>query len=236
MTEINPTNPTNLATFSFQSWRENFIRIILICASVFGLVAYVATFFNANDFIYEAIYTIAFACLLVVTFIKLPYVLRAGVFLALMFVLGLSGLFETGIWGDSRVFFLAFIVMSGLLFSPRAGITAIVISMVSMIVFGFLTLNGYYLLNSTEVTVGSLGDWLTGGVSLLLLGTVTITGLYLFQSEFVKAQSRAGETFKALQIERKGLEKHVAERTDELEKRNSIMRSTNLTWMHPSQS
>jgi GAF domain-containing protein len=142
-----------------------------------------------------------------------------------MYVLGVSGLFETGIWGDARVFFLAFIVMSGLLFSPRAGINAILLSTISITFFGFFILSHFLPLSSLEVTIGSLGDWLTGGISLLLLGTVAITGLNLFQSEFIKAQSRAGETFKTLQTEREDLERHIVERTDDLEKRNSIMRS-----------
>jgi GAF domain-containing protein len=226
MTEMKSTNPTNDYAFSFQTWRENFVRIILIWASIFGFLAFVATFFNSNDLFYEIVYASAYAILLAVTFIRLPYLLRAGVFLALMYILGLSGLFETGIWGDARVFFLAFIIMTALLISPRAGINVMVFSLVSITVFGFLILNGFYLLSSQEVTIGTLGDWLTGTASLILLGTVAIAGLYFFQSEFVQAQGRASETLSALQAERKNLEKHVAERTDELEKRNLSMRST----------
>lgn len=225
MTEQDSSNPAANLTFSFESWRESFIKVVLIFASIFGFITYVASFFNSNDFIYQAIYTIAFAVLLVVTFIRLPYTIRAYVFLGLVYLLGLSGLFETGIWGDARVFFLAFIFMSGLLMSTRAGINAIVISLLSLTFFGFLILNGFFVIGTQEVTNGSLGDWLTGTASLVLLGSVAIAGLYLFQSEFVKAQSRANESYKELQIERNSLEKHVADRTGELEKRNASMRS-----------
>ncbi len=75
------------------------------------------------------------------------------------------------------------------------------------------------------MTSGSPSDWFMGGASLLLLGSVSLTGIYYFQSEFVLAQGRAGEILKTLQEERKNLEKHVAERTSELEKRNSSMQS-----------
>jgi GAF domain-containing protein len=226
MIKMNSTDPADFSSFSFQTWRENFVKVILIWASIFGLVAFTASLFNSNDSIYKAVYAAAYACLLAVTFIRLPYVVRAGVFLALIYILGLSGLFETGIWGDARVFFLAFIVMSALLFSPRAGITAIFIGILSMTIFGFLTLKGFYILSSPEGTNGTLGDWLTGGASLIFLGTIAIAGLNYFQTEFLQAQAGASETLKALQAERKNLEIHVAERTDELEKRNSGMRST----------
>jgi len=226
MTEVNSTNPSKISSLGFQTWRESFVKVIMILACIFGFIAYVATYFNSNDLIYEPIYTIAFACLLVMTFVRLPYQSKAGTFLGLIYLLGLSGLLKTGIWGNAPVFFLAFIVMSGLLLSPRAGINAITFSILSITILGFLILNGYYLLTSQEATIGTLIDWLTGTASLLLLGSIAIAGLNYFQTEFIHTHDKAAETFETLQVERKNLEKHVGVRTLELEKRNSSMRAT----------
>jgi len=225
MAEANSTDPTVVSSFSFQAWRGSFVRVILIWASGLGFIVLLATLFSSNDLLDKAVYSSAYVCLLAVTAIRLPYTVRAGVFLALIYILGLMALFETGIWGNALVFLLGFIVMNGLLFSPRAGINAIVVSIISITVLGFLILNGFYLLRSQGMTSGTLGDWLIGGASLLLLGSVALAGIYYFQSEFVQAQGRAGEIFKTLQAERKNLEKHVAERTGELEKRNAGMQS-----------
>ena len=225
MAEANSTDPTVISSFSFQAWRESFVRVILIWASGLGFIVLLATLFSSNDLLDKAVYFSVFICLLAVTTIRLPFTVRAGVFLALLYILGLVALVETGIWGTALVFLLGFIVMTGLLFSPRAGINAIVFSIISITILGFLVLNGFYLLRTHEMPSGALGDWLTGSASLLLLGSVALASIYYFQSEFVHAQTRSGEIFKTLQEERRNLEKHVAERTGELEKRNSGMQS-----------
>jgi GAF domain-containing protein len=225
MTEAKSTDPTVIPSFSFQAWRESFVRVILIWASGLGFIVLLATLFSFNDLLDKAVYSSVYVCLLAITAIRLPYTVRAGIFLALIYVLGLVALVETGIWGNALVFLLGFIVMNGLLFSPRAGINAIVFNIVSITIFGFLVLNGFYLLRSQGMPSGTLGDWLTGSASLLLLGSVALAGIYYFQSEFVLAQGRTSEIFKTLQEERKNLEKHVAERTGDLEKRNSGMQS-----------
>ncbi len=225
MAESNPTDPTVISSFSFQAWRESFIRVILIWASGLGFIVLLATLFSSNDLLDKTVFSSVYICLLAITAIRLPYTIRAGVFLALIYILGLVALIETGIGGNALVFLLGFIVMTGLLFSPRAGINSIVLSIISITFFGFLLLNGFYLLSSRGMQSGTLGDWLIGSASLLLLGSIALAGVYYFQTEFVHAQGRAGEIFKALQEERKNLEKHVAERTGELEKRNSSMQS-----------
>ena len=225
MAESNSTDPTVIPSFSFQVWRESFVRVILVWASGLGFIVILATLLSSNDLLDKAVYSSAYLCLLAVTVIRLPYTVRAGVFLALIYIFGFVALVETGIWGNALVFLLGFIVMTGLLFSPRAGINTIVFSLISITIFGFLILNGFYLLRPQVLQSGTLGDWLIGSASLLLLGSVALAGIYYFQTEFVHAQGRTGEIFKTLQDERKNLEKHVAERTGELEKRNSGMQS-----------
>jgi len=226
MAEVNQTNRTVVSSTSFQTWRETLVRVLLICVSIFGFIALVAIIFNSTVLINKVIYASVYACLLVVTFVPLPYTVRAGVFLDIIYILGLSGLIKTGVWGEALMFFLAFIVMGGLLFSPRVGIYAIAISMGSITIFGFLILKGFYFPRSQEMPIGSIGDWLTGGASLLLLGIISTVGLHYLQFEFVQAQAKVGKTIKTLQTERTNQENRVAEQTDELEKRNSKLRST----------
>ncbi len=119
MAEANSTDPTVITSFPFQAWRERFVRVILIWASGLGFIALLATLFSSNDLLDKAVYVTVYVCLLAITGIRLPYTARVGVFLALIYILGLIALIETGIWGNALVFLLGFIVMNGLLFSPR---------------------------------------------------------------------------------------------------------------------
>ena len=219
------TKQTSASLYDYGSWRNSFLRNTLIGASIFGLVALMPTFFSAAP-IYIAIDIVAYVVLLLVTFARLPYRVRAGTLLALIYALGLSGLFETGIWGDARLFFLAFVVMTSLLFSARAGITAIVMSLATTIALGWFILSGQYRPSSPNVTPGALSDWLTAGTALLLAQAVAAGGLYLFQREFNNAQERAEETFSVLQTERRNLEGRVKDRTEELESKTNQLRAS----------
>lgn len=216
---------SSAALFDYGSWRNTFLRTTLIGTSVFALIALIPTFFSAAP-IYIAIDAAAYVILLLITFARLPYRLRAATLLALAYILGFSGLFEAGIWGDSRLFFLTFVALACLLFSARAGIAAIVISLISTIVVGWLILSGQLRPTSPNVAPGVLADWLTGTMVLLLTEGAVTSGLYLFQQEFDNAQKRSEETFSVLQLERRNLESRVKERTEELESKTNQLRAS----------
>lgn len=215
------TNPVDISptVFDYKIWRESFLRIILTLAAIFGLPAVVAGVYGSTDLIFSGIYIGAYVILVATTFLPVPYWLRAGVFLFLLFALSISGLLETGIWGDSRIFGLVFIVSTTLLFSPKAGWITLGVTMVSFIVAGWYTLTGQYSLPTNDVIEGGIGIWLSGSTTTLLLAIILINGIRLLQNEFEKAQARSTKSLEALQIERANLEKRVEERTAELANR-----------------
>lgn len=204
------------ATFSITRWRENFLRNILRGAAIFGLLAVISTFTTNVEPLYLAIYTGAYIALLAVIFLPLPYWLKAGTFLALFYGLGFSGLLETGIWGDSRVFFLAFITMTTLLLSPRAGVIATILSLLSALIIGVLVVTNRFEITSTDVVPGNAGTWISGAASILLLAVLIVLGLRMFLIEFAHSQMRTDEALRNLQNERDGLEERVQQRTTEL--------------------
>ncbi len=221
-----PELPIEDAGFVYSRWRENFLNPILLGSAILGLIALIPGILTTNDPIIIGVYISVYAALLIVViFNKLPYWLRTGVFLFLVYALGASGLLETGIWGDSRVFFLAFIILSTLLFSPRAGVIATSLSLVSTAIVGYFVLTGQYTISAIgQVSSAPLSNWLSGSAALLLLSVIIITGLRLMQREFVRARERAQLNFTALQVERAGLADRVAERTAQLEAVNEVGR------------
>jgi GAF domain-containing protein len=214
------------ASFVYSRWREKFLRPILLGSAIFGLFALIPGILTTDNPIIIGVYISVYAALLIVViFNKLPYWLRTGVFLFLVFALGASGLLETGIWGDSRVFFLAFIILSTIMLSPRAGAIATTLSLVSTAIVGYLVLTGHYTIMAIgQVSSAPLSNWISGSAALLLLSVIVITGLRLMQKEFIRAQEGAQTNFKALQEERAGLADRVAERTAQLEAVNEVGR------------
>jgi CheY-like chemotaxis protein len=184
--------------FSYTAWRAKFLRITLTVASVLGIFAVAAALLGTAEPIYNGIYVGVYVILLIVTIFPVPYALRAGILIAIAFGLGVSGLFETGIWGDARLFMLGAIIMAALLFSSRLGWILTGAAMLCYALAGWLVLSGTLAITSKNVAAGSLDTWITGATTVLLLAVLIVNGIRLTQIEFSKAQDRAQRTEKAL--------------------------------------
>src|SRR5215208_3073260 len=100
--------------FSYEKWRERFINVLLQGAAVFGLIAiflYLFTPFTTANKVYAVV---AYTVLLLIAYLtKLPYWLRAGIFLLLLYFAGVSSLLDHGL-ADASVLFIGFLVTTGL--------------------------------------------------------------------------------------------------------------------------
>lgn len=214
-------SPYNV-NFSYTNWRAGFLRLTLIGACIFGLAALIPGLMTTSAPIYSAIYIGLYAVLLLVTIIGVPYVVKAGLFIGLIFILGVAGLLETGIWGDSRVFMLGAIVMASLLFSWKAGWAITGLTMLSYLITGWLVLSGSMTITNPDVPEGGIEIWASGSTAVLLLAVLMVNGIRLTQDEFGKAQDRAQATLDMLQNEKLMLEQRVENRTRDLAGANQI--------------
>jgi GAF domain-containing protein len=211
--------------FSYKAWRAGFLRTILIGASVFGLLALYPAILGTNNPIFKGFYIALYTIVVAVTILPISYLLKAGTIVALLFGLGISGLIEAGIRGDARIFMLGAITMGSLLFSWRAGWLLTGLTMATYGISGWLILSGTVSITSTEVTAGNLETWLSGGASVFLISTLVINGIRLTQNEFDNAQKRSQSTLSELLSERSTLEERVNQRTEELDKRSSLLKA-----------
>jgi GAF domain-containing protein len=200
--------------YSFVSWRERFIKIVLLVSCGLGLVATILyLFFASSTPGIKLLAIMSYGILVLVTVLtSLPYPLRAGVFLLLLYFSGFSSLLDYGL-GISSILFLGFIIMSGLLLSSRASILyAIVIVFLTLLVFGW------------EDT--TFAQWASSVVILMLVSGIVAIGLRASQDEFTKTQAAAHQMLDALQTERSTLEQRVEERTIGLNRKTEQLRAT----------
>ena len=217
-------SPDNLE-FSYITWRTGFLRTTLIVSSVFGLIALFPAVLGVGNPFYAGFYVAVYLILLAATILPIPDSIKAGILVVLIFSLGISGLMETGIQGDARVFMLASITLASLLFSWRAGWLTMGFAMLSYTISGWLILNGIITITSTNVTAGNFSTWVTGSISVLLPAILIVNGIRLTQTEFGYAQYRAQASLKDLRDERSVLEQRVSERTSALDKRTSLLKA-----------
>ncbi len=219
----NAITPSQLPTseksvFSYQQRQEQFLHVILYATCIFGLPTLIASALTNTNRVTVGIDIGVYLVLLLVTFIKFPYWIKAVVLLALIYILGFIGLTETGIWGDSRLFFLGMITMATLLFSASAGIVATIVGFVSIAVVGQLIITEQFKLLNTS---GDLGLWVTYSLGLLILAVLIMSTIHAFQKEFESARQNTNEYLKTLAEEHAGLEERVEDRTLELNRRSS---------------
>ena len=214
--------PTNIV---YRNWREHFARPMLLGTLVIGLFAVIASVLSTPNVFLSSIFIAAYLFVVAITFIPFPYWLRMGVFIFIVYALGASELFSTGILGDGLFFFLAFIILATMMFSPRFGITAIAITLATFAAVAWLSLSGLI----APITAGALRasglDWLTASLVTLLFGAVIILGLRQLQIEFLDAQHRTAQTLDELGSERTSLEQRVSERTIQLRTVNEVGRA-----------
>ena len=199
--------------FSYEQWRERFLNVVLQGSCILGFIAIVLYLFTPSSPLYKVLAVATYSILVLVTlFTRLSYNLRAGVFLFLLFFAGLSSLFDYGI-GDASILFLGFIVMTGLMFSPRKGMYSIIaITVLLLLVFGWPRAT---LVDAARLTA-----------ILLVVSMIIAIGLHTFQDEFAKTQRAARQSLDTLREERSTLEARVDERTSGLARKTEQLRAT----------
>lgn len=199
--------------YSYSRWRERFLNIVLRGSCILGLIAIVLYLFSPSTPTVKLLAIMSYGILVLVTFLtRLPYFVRAIVFLLLLFFAGFSSVFDYGI-ATASILFVGFIVMSGLLFSPRTSIYyAMGLTLISLLVFG--------------LPVSSFGDWARAVGMLSIVSIIIAIGLRTSHEEFAKTQEDAREMLTALWEERSTLEQRVEERTSGLAQKTEQLRAT----------
>ncbi|MCQ3937202.1 MAG: hypothetical protein DPW18_09165 [Chloroflexi bacterium] len=206
----------------YKSWREGLALPLLIGVLVLGIFALIPAVRASDSVLVDSIFISAYLLTAVVTVIKFSYSVRMGVLILGIYVIGLGELITHGILGDSLFFFLALIVFATMMLAPRAGIAAVVLNIVTFIVFGWLIQTGQVTLLNPNASPAKVEDWISASAAMAMFGTAFILGFQRLEREFTEAQKQIDATLNTLKEERNTLEQKVQERTAQLKKINEI--------------
>ena len=115
----------------YRRWREGLMRPILNIALVFGFIAFVAGIVTNQGITITLIFIGAYISLALIALLPTPFWLRAGILVLAVYALGLNEFLSYGIEGDGIFFFLALVILTTMFFSPRGGIIALTISLIT---------------------------------------------------------------------------------------------------------
>jgi len=217
--------PSSTRGENLDSWRERILTALLGCAAALGLVAYLA---SAGSLIQRGQWTMlwvnsaSFVWLLVITILRrLPYRLRAGSGLLLLFAIGASSLLDNALSGSGRVFLIAFVAVSGLLMGLRVGLFAVLISTATLATAGFLMNSGRLPLPPVSELANStrLDAWIIASVIYFLLASIVVIPLAALLKGLESSLKKEQALIAELEAQRAGLEEQVQQRTQDLQQR-----------------
>jgi GAF domain-containing protein len=207
----------------YQKWHEGLIRPILNIGLVLGFIALVAAILTKQSITVTLIFVGAYLSLVLIAVVPMPFWLRAGIIILAVYALGLNELFSLGIEGDGIFFFLAFITLTTMFFSPRGGMIALTISLITFGMMGWLILSERVVL--VTPVPAALADWISNSVVTLLFSVIIIVGFQHLDAEFLVAQKKREEAARELENQNIHLEDRVAARTLQLKAVNEVGRA-----------
>ena len=222
---MQPSTPNEATERVYRTWRERFIVPLLFGVLVFGAVALFPAITASQSVLIDGVFIAVYLLTLITTVIKFSYNIRIAVFLFNIYVLAVSELISLGILGDGLFFFLALIIFSTMLVSPRAGTFSIIAGIITFFVAGWFMLGGQFTTLNPTATPATIEDWIAAGAALIMFGIVIIIGFQQLEKEFTGAQDQISSTLTALREERNNLENRVQERTIQLRRINEVERA-----------
>ena len=216
---------TEPVTISGIQYKEETLHIVLLGAAFIGLIVYFVKAYNtilAQQWPLTIIISVLFVLLMLIALLrKLPYLLKLIVFLAILFTMGASNLYFSGITGDGLLYFLAFTVTLAVFTNIRLGIIGTIISILTLVILGFGFFNEFIPMPVQTLipNPSRLIDWISLGFTFILAEIVTVIAISLTIQRLDKTAREQTRLSEELEKERATLDDRVQERTQDLQKK-----------------
>lgn len=213
------------APFDYKSWREGFLLNTLRIACLLGLGLIIISY-STSTIVDRIMYISLYAILLAVTFLRVSYTIRVFSLLFTVYAVGTNSILTWGPWLDGSIFFIAFVMLTSLLFDQRVDIFALLVSVLTFALIGGLQQAGIYKFNDQNVPVTTILDWAVYTLDFSIAAGVLMIAINLLKQEFARVLNEIQQAFKTLTSERAQSEERVRERTDELEAQTIQLRTS----------
>jgi len=219
------TNELTSSTEDLQTWRRELVRRVLRALTIVGPLVLAAGCYDAyvnQDLWLIPLYLVAYAILALLTFWqRSPYVLQAFALTGLIYGVGVLDLIEDGIGGSGRVLLVILPFAALLLFGLREGTLTLVLTLVTMMGFGWAFSTGRMAVPVEKQVVSAEPIvWLSSTIVLLMAAALPLASMSYLLPRFTATLARSRRLFKALAVERDTLEEQVTKRTRALQEAN----------------
>jgi GAF domain-containing protein len=216
--------PVKQRESSLQEVRERIMSILLGSAITLGAFAFIAAAIPAlrtNQYFSLGVYIVCYAWILIVTLQRrrFSYTVKVYSLSYLFYILGFMNLIQNGLSADAGVFLLSFTVVTSLMIGPRSGLFALILSISTFSLVGFLMSSGS-IVPPVLTDYREPLDWVSGGAVLVLLSTILMLSL----STVLRGLNDSIENVKMLAIDSDRDRKQTQLRSQDLQRRLAQLR------------
>lgn len=203
---------------------QNLLLSMLILAVVAGLAWLILNPILPFD-LAKIAFTLAFGWLVVVVFWReMPYYLRAGTVVAIIFSIAIIELFHTSLLGYVMFWLAAFALLTSLLFGFRPAFAAILLNTVTTASAGWVLQNHLIQIPATEnFFLGT--DWVLATLSIMVVSTLLASTASGIVSGLHRILQEREQRSIDLEKSRGMLEDEVQERTRDITRRLAQVRT-----------
>ena len=197
------------------SWRERLLKLVLGSSSLLGSAVLILFLLTPAATVMKLVALLLYGLLLLVTVAnRLPYALRASVFLILLYLAAVRSFLDYGLT-DGSILLLAFVAGTAVLFSSRGAVYAAVgLMLITLLAIGAQT--------------GSLSELVRTSSILLAVAAIVVLGLRFLLEEFLKIQEGMQRMREELEAERSLVETRIEERTAEFTQKTEQFRAASF--------
>ncbi|GAP14907.1 protein containg FOG: GAF domain [Longilinea arvoryzae] len=224
---IHPLHPQNEDKDNLRLGVFQPLSNVLAIVGTVSLIYNLAILMPKGDWLSVAVYSILFLSMITATFGSFfPYSLRVTLVGGAIFLLGAFTFILYGLNKNGVVFLLGFVFINAVLLDRRAGIVSLIVNAALIVFTGF----GYHLgflagFTNPLTLVGSISQWVNTLISTTLMGVMMVAAGSTMVNNLEKTLTHQKKLSADLELERKGLENTISERTQDLNRRASQLQT-----------
>jgi GAF domain-containing protein len=223
-----PTEPSKnpeSAALGYSQWKNDFLRVVML-VSCFLFLIITITAWSSNTPNTKLTYGALVILLAFVSIARVPYTIRALVFLSTLFYTATNLLLIWGIEGEATMVYLAVIALAAIFYERPVEYLVMALTAAAIITIAVLTINGSHILSGWiplgdqvhTVMIGLWGDWIVYVVDLLGVSIILVSAIRFLKREFNRVLNKSTTVVNELASSRTQLETRFEERTADLNK------------------
>ncbi|MFN2282892.1 MAG: GAF domain-containing protein, partial [Anaerolineae bacterium] len=231
MADLGNGHSTSLENQDIRVWQQQLIRGVLLSLVIVGPLAVIAGSYYAyttQTGWLIPIYLLTYSLVVLVTFWKrVPYEVRVGTFLALIYVMGVLDFFQDGRGGSARLFLLALVAISALFFKRRTSVVILIVAILTVSGFAVAFSTGWISIPpAQEANSTDAGGWVSNTMVLLMMMVLLLAAQGYLVPRLTAALEQSRRLTRDLEAQRADLERAVIERTEVLSRRARYLEAT----------